>query len=77
MSGIVFEDFERCRSPVTALTARDALILGRITSIRLRGVALRRIGERCEAEDYLIKLQLREFGASFHVPEPNGVVTGA
>ena len=29
-------------------------------------------GERCEAEDYLIKLQSLEFG-----PEPDGVVTGA
>ena len=35
------------------------------------------IGERCEAEDYLIKLQSREFGVGFHVPEPDGVVTGA
>ena len=35
------------------------------------------IGERCEAEDYLVKLQSRELGAGFHVPEPDGVVTGA
>ena len=35
------------------------------------------IRERCKAEDYLIKFQSRELGAGFHVPEPDGVVTGA
>ena len=35
------------------------------------------VGEYCEAEDYLIKLQSRELGTSFHVPEPDGVATGA